>query len=137
TASSGIPHALLADIAVGVSPWFSLDAGATVSAKFNETSIFVRPRFALATSRWVDVAFHMPIAYDPKSDRRDGWDWLLTNPALFVRGRFASGTSVYGGVGAVFASMTESLATAFRDPEPAAPPEDWDFSDVGEEGPTT
>jgi hypothetical protein len=110
-----------------------MDLGATLSAKFNETSLFVRPRFALATTKWFDVAYHMPIAYYPKSERRDGWDWFLSNPALFLRVRPRPTTSFYGGAGVVLASTTDSLSAAFRDPEPAEPPEDWDFSDVGEE----
>lgn len=133
TVSSGIPHAALGDINVGVSPWFSMDLGATLSAKFNETSLFVRPRFALGTGRWFDVAYHMPIAYYPKSERRHGWDWWLINPALFLRVRPRDGTSFYGGMGIVAASTTDSLSAAFRDPEPAEPPENWDFSDVGDE----
>jgi hypothetical protein len=138
TVSSGIPHALLGDINVGVSPWFSLDAGATVSAKWNETSIFVRPRFALVTGERFDLVYHQPLAYYPKSERRDGWDWFLTNPALFVRGRFTPQTSMYFGGGVVLASTQQSLHDAFRDPEPAEPPEDWDFSDVDDgEAPET
>lgn len=130
TASSGVPHALLGEIAVGISPWFSLGAGATVSAKWNETSLFLRPRIALVTGEHLALAFHMPVAYYPASERRDGWDWFLTNPALFVRGHFTKSTSMYAGAGVVAASTREGLHEFFGQADPDQPPEDWDFSDV-------
>lgn len=134
TASSGIPHALLGEVAVGVSPWFSLGLGATVSAKWNETSIFLRPRIALVAGEHLALAFHMPMAYYPASERRDGWDWFLTNPALFLRGHFTESSSVYFGAGAVVASTRQGLHEFFGGEVKEVAPEDWDFSNVGEGG---
>lgn len=132
TVSSGIPHAILGEVNVGASPWFSIAAGATVSAKFNETSVFLRPRVAIVQGSWFDVAAHFPLVYYPAAEVRHDYDWVLTNPALFFRVHAGRRTSLYLGAGLVFASTTESIASAFRDPEPIEPPEDWDFSSAGE-----
>ncbi len=104
----------------------------TVSDKFNETSVFLRPRVAIVQGSWFDIAGHLPLVYYPAAEVRHDYDWVLTNPAMFFRAHAGKRTSLYLGAGMVFASTTESMAAAFRDPERAEPPEDWDFSNVGE-----
>jgi len=111
--ATGIPFAAVGELALGTTDDFTLSAVGGVADTFDEYAVGGRARIAVFRHRPLSVVVGLPVLFYPPTPKRGHEPWILTNPSLVLSGRFSSGASIYGGVGALLASCTDGLAGHF------------------------
>jgi hypothetical protein len=116
TTAVGVPYLAVTEISVGVLPWFSTGV---LFAVADEIGVGIRPRFSLFTAGPAMLALAVPIVYYPPMSKRDGQDWVYTDPQLRLELALPRGARLYAGVGVVLAACTDSVAAILRGEDPA------------------
>lgn len=116
TTAIGVPYLAVAEMSVGITRSFSMGV---LFAVADEIGVGIRPRFALFTVGPVMLALAVPIVYYPPMSKRDGQDWIYTNPQLRLDFSLPRGARLFAGAGVVLAACTDSVAALLRGENPA------------------
>jgi hypothetical protein len=147
-AASGVPFAAIGEISIGVADEFTVGVLGGVADTMNEAGVGGRFQGAIWRTHNFEMVVTMPVLYYPPSKKRGGESWILANPAVLFQGRLPwRDVRVYGGLGGLAASCTDSLFASFGarpsrphlEPEPATAMVDgiWNTVHFGGSVPTT
>src|SRR5207253_9084599 len=87
----------------------------------DEIGVGIRPRVLLFSAGPASIALAMPIVYYPPMSKRDGEDWVYTDPQIRVDFQLPRGIRVYAGAGVVLAACTDSIGAVLRGEEHQEP----------------
>jgi hypothetical protein len=111
--ATGVPFLAVGELAVGTSDAVTIGLVAGVADTMREYAVGGRARVAVFRAQPMSVVLSLPVLYYPPVAVRDDEPWLLANPSLSLHGRLPNDAGIYGGVGALAASCTHSLANHF------------------------
>jgi len=121
SAAGGLPFLAIGEASWGPTDWFAVGLVGGVASDAKESAFGVRPRVLVLGDRDLALVASLPMLFYPPSDKRHGETWLLANPKLLVAGQFEGGVSVYGGVGGMLTSCSDSVGDHFSGEEQASP----------------
>jgi hypothetical protein len=111
--ATGVPFLAVGEVALGTSESFALGVVGGVADTLREYAVGGRARVAVFRAEAVSFVLSLPALYYPPVSVRHDEPWILTNPSLALHGRLPNDARLYGGIGALAASCTHSLAHHF------------------------
>jgi len=116
TTAIGVPYLAVSEISVGITDGFSTGV---LFAVADEIGVGIRPRLALFTAGPAQLAMAVPIVYYPPMSKRNGEDWVYTDPQLRLEIALPRGAHLYGGAGIVFAACSGTVGALLHGRKPS------------------